>query len=276
MRRLVYAILLLMLVVSGAIWVRSYSAEDMVGWTDGNLKAIGVDAACGELRVFYNEQSQENTLGVRWNGFFHHSNPPGPFIRGYPVLTHHNLLKEGVSAPPNLLEEGGSAQREPTPYLNALRGKAGFNQAMFGGNAAQANPLGPRRNILSDPGGISTTGPVGSFAGPLAVPFGTKWQVAGLAYQRGMARRGLYCRQLIFPCWYLGGLGIAVLPAYWGQLYWKRRRQMRRLRNGCCPQCGYDMRATKERCPECGTAVPGLTAVGTRDGESERSGGAAD
>lgn len=277
MKRMVYAISLLMLVASGAIWVRSYAAEDVVGWTDGNLKAFGVDTAGEELRVFYNEQSQGNTLGVRWNGFFHHSTPPGPFIRGYPVLTHHSLLDEGVSAPHNLLEVSGSLQRDhPSTFINPFPGKAAFNQAMFGGNAAQASSLGPRRNILSDPCGISTTGPVNSFAGPLAVPFGTKWKVAGFAYQGGMARRGLYCRQLVFPCWYLGGLGIAILLAYWGQLYWKKRRQVRRLRNGCCPQCGYDIRATKQRCPECGTPVPGLPAVGTCDGESECSSGAAD
>jgi hypothetical protein len=38
-----------------------------------------------------------------------------------------------------------------------------------------------------------------------------------------------------------------------------RRRHATR---GCCPACGYDLRATPGRCPECGTAAPaGLTSA---------------
>ena len=56
-----------------------------------------------------------------------------------------------------------------------------------------------------------------------------------------------------FPHWALVALS-AILPAYW--LVLRRRWRRQRLREqGRCERCGYDVRATPERCPECGTVV---------------------
>jgi hypothetical protein len=48
-------------------------------------------------------------------------------------------------------------------------------------------------------------------------------------------------------------VALAVLPALWLITFILRRR---RVRVGCCEQCGYDLRESPERCPECGTARP--------------------
>ena len=55
------------------------------------------------------------------------------------------------------------------------------------------------------------------------------------------------------PHWFLALL-FAILPA----LRLRALVRSRRLsRIGHCPRCGYDLRATPERCPECGTETEG-------------------
>jgi hypothetical protein len=47
----------------------------------------------------------------------------------------------------------------------------------------------------------------------------------------------------------------ALLPGARAGIWW-RRRKGRRRDAGLCPTCGYDLRATPGRCPECGTRAP--------------------
>jgi hypothetical protein len=61
-----------------------------------------------------------------------------------------------------------------------------------------------------------------------------------------------------FPCW-LAAIVFLVLPMFW---IWARMGQQSRTRRGSCRRCGYDLRASKDRCPECGTGV--TSNVGTR------------
>jgi hypothetical protein len=57
-------------------------------------------------------------------------------------------------------------------------------------------------------------------------------------------------RGLQFPYWFLNLL-FATPPILW---LINRHRRARRSKSNLCPTCGYDLRATPDRCPECGTA----------------------
>jgi hypothetical protein len=56
------------------------------------------------------------------------------------------------------------------------------------------------------------------------------------------------------PFWLIAGLAaVPLLPGFHRR--YRQERQRRRLKAGCCMECGYDLRASTGRCPECGEPI---------------------
>jgi len=77
------------------------------------------------------------------------------------------------------------------------------------------------------------------------------------SYSSSPASQTSTTRSIVFPVYTFAGvrlLGVvgfsAILPGVWIVL---RIRRGRVKKAGCCVVCGYDLRASPERCPECGT-----------------------
>jgi hypothetical protein len=78
-----------------------------------------------------------------------------------------------------------------------------------------------------------------------------RWSRYGIEHWEGSDHAGVY-RVWIVPMWFIV-LGAGLLPFVRIVAYAVVRRNRAHLGMGCCPTCGYDLRATPDRCPECGS-----------------------
>ena len=84
------------------------------------------------------------------------------------------------------------------------------------------------------------------------------WEHAGFAWSHRRSSRDVMVTA-VAPCWSLAGV-TGALPLGW--TIHRLRTHVRRRRHkslNLCPACRYDLRATPDRCPECGreTATQG-------------------
>ena len=77
------------------------------------------------------------------------------------------------------------------------------------------------------------------------------WQSIGFFCGSFIDSGGAYVYELLFRCWVVM-IATGLLPVLWfcGPSFRRNRSN-----SGHCSGCGYDLRATPDRCPECGNLV---------------------
>ena len=83
-----------------------------------------------------------------------------------------------------------------------------------------------------------------------------KWSMMGFQYYYD-ASSAVTHRMVRIPLWSIAGAAASL-----STILMVLRRRYPLHQSGLCPSCGYDLRATPERCPECGHVPRSMPAEG--------------
>src|SRR5687768_10578692 len=144
---------------------------------------------------------------------------------------------------------GFIVRREHHTWTNATPRK-GVNRPRFGWTSARTGSdydhdpndvVGPLHTFSLDR--VTNTNPVtseGEFFSGIGIP---PPGIGGTLRYDG--------EWLLFPHWAVA-IPLFIAPA---AALWRARRRRQRVRAGLCGACGYDVRASTGRCPECGATI---------------------
>jgi hypothetical protein len=116
------------------------------------------------------------------------------------------------------------------------------------------SPFGPTTTTTTAPAGRPQPAPAAPPPPPPTFPAGFSSGPMLVSGQRSLV-----------ISWWLPVLCSVIVPALWARGAWSRwRRARRERRRDLCPSCGYDLRATPDRCPECGRVVAKIDTSAAR------------
>ena len=160
------------------------------------------------------------------------------WVRGYFVS---ETVGFGLPRPGGTLSAGGFMSGRGGLGFAVVKGMP--YDARIDGFFYQREPAGYVGGLSREPARWSTFGFM--YIRLPTTSYGTGWAVAA-------------------PMWSLL-LVLAPWPALHLRSAW-RDEPKRRRRLGLCVRCGYDLRASADRCPECGEAKPAVASPGPPDG----------
>lgn len=129
-------------------------------------------------------------------------------------------------------------------YVSSAHGMLGFESEFYG----PETPEDPYRRG----NGLSIySAPIGGNDG-WAAQWDIRFQHAGITYATDVIPHAYYARIIVVPLW-LPFVLTLIMPLVWGRSWISKRR---RRAKGLCIRCGYDLRGSDERCPECGAPTP--------------------
>jgi hypothetical protein len=217
--------LLLPLVV--ALWIQSFV------WPARKLVEIYTDVSAGRRSSFIKTDDAINRLDKDWSDF-------RESIDGLPIEVQRSKV------PKTLI-------RASELRLHSLFG--GLEVELFGAMYFEPYGLIKDHNDWNPSSHLGGSKFVRGYP-RLRPPAATSWHGFDAAFQWNAPDRRppatAHWMAIIVPYWFL--TLVTAIPFYRvSSGYLRRRRARSRRAHGLCTSCGYDLRASLDRCPECGT-----------------------
>jgi len=140
--------------------------------------------------------------------------------------------------------------------VGLFRGQVAWLDLRYPASQATTAPSIPGRFVVAPPLELA------SMARQITSNAGARpTDALGFTFGRGPVTPGAATSTVTgIPLWAVALL-TAIAPVTWLARRPARRRRQR-LAIGLCASCGYDLRATPDACPECGTITPPVTRSG--------------
>jgi len=262
------------------LWVRSYWRGDsilLVGQPRSWLLLSGAGGAC----VALNHEPNPLPLSITVSPWVPTDTPryPQPGMWAKSITLTNLSFSTGLSgggASPRAIMTGsisyGASISVSTLTINSsaaappiVKGSLVVGQPSQSAGSAPAASGGTSIQVSGGPGNLRPVSPIwGLTTGHLPQPAGASLfgQTRLMGYRvTNPGPTPARTWVLIFPYWLVAIIfGVPVALSLLGQYRQRRRRRWARL--GCCSACGYDLRATPDRCPECGAVNEHVTSAG--------------
>jgi hypothetical protein len=165
------------------------------------------------------------------------------------VFTHTNIQGQAFGLATNPGEFFVFKNRDQLQDSHRLIVPLGFS------HQSGVAPIADRYGLLSHFFGFEF-----SFARNIATPrpkptLSTRWAGPGIRAQGGTFRQIDY-EQIVVSFWLVTSVFALAPTISVMRLAMRISRRRRRRRQGRCLNCNYDLRASTEKCPECGTPIP--------------------